>query len=562
MNLLDNQYAYVRRYRQIVDVMVKHGFGYLVDRFGLRPFRSIREKLFGPRPLKEQMLLLSEAQRLRLALEELGPTFIKFGQILSTRHDLIPREYINEFEKLQDNVQPFEFPKARKVIEKELGGKRIEDIFLKFNPEQIASASIGQVYLATLLTGEEVAVKVMRPGIEDIIETDLSILMSMARFAQKHIKESKFFNPVGFVDEFSRIIRLEIDYTHEAQNADKFFLNFKDSDTVIIPGMFWKYTTKHVLCQEFLEGIKITDIEKIKARGLDLRKISVDLSYAYLKMIFEDSFYHADPHPGNILVSPEGKIIFLDFGMAGHIDPLLRENLANLIISIQLNDIDVLIEALTELGLISDIGSESPLLKIKLEELLVKYYDLSSKFIDPAAFLQDLVNIFAGTRGRVPTNIMLLSKTLIIREEISRKLDPEHNFGELTETYVKKMLNDRAKASHIFREAEKMISDLFRLMKNFPRRVNHLLSKAEKGTLKLELEHLGLDGLVEELDIISNRLSFSMIIAALIVGSSLIIQSRMSPSLFGVPFLGIMGFLIAGFLGVGLLISIIRSGKW
>lgn len=560
--MLDNQYAYVRRYRQIVDVMVKHGFGYLVDRFGLRPFRSIREKLFGPRPLKEQMLLLSEAQRLRLALEELGPTFIKFGQILSTRHDLIPREYINEFEKLQDNVQPFEFPKARKVIEKELGGKRIEDIFLKFNPEQIASASIGQVYLATLLTGEEVAVKVMRPGIEDIIETDLSILMSMARFAQKHIKESKFFNPVGFVDEFSRIIRLEIDYTHEAQNADKFFLNFKDSDTVIIPGMFWKYTTKHVLCQEFLEGIKITDIEKIKARGLDLRKISVDLSYAYLKMIFEDSFYHADPHPGNILVSPEGKIIFLDFGMAGHIDPLLRENLANLIISIQLNDIDVLIEALTELGLISDIGSESPLLKIKLEELLVKYYDLSSKFIDPAAFLQDLVNIFAGTRGRVPTNIMLLSKTLIIREEISRKLDPEHNFGELTETYVKKMLNDRAKASHIFREAEKMISDLFRLMKNFPRRVNHLLSKAEKGTLKLELEHLGLDGLVEELDIISNRLSFSMIIAALIVGSSLIIQSRMSPSLFGVPFLGIMGFLIAGFLGVGLLISIIRSGKW
>jgi len=508
------------------------------------------------------MLVLSEAQRLRLALEELGPTFIKSGQILSTRHDLIPAEYIQELEKLQDRVLPFDFSEARKVIEKDFGGKKIEEIFLKFNPEQIASASIGQVYHATLSGGEEVAVKVMRPGIEEMIENDLLILMSLAKFAQKHIKESKFFNPVGFVEEFSRIIRLEIDYTHEAQNADRFYLNFKESENVKIPKIYWEYTRRHVLCQEYLEGIKITDLEKIEAQGMDRKKICLDLSYAYLKMIFEDSFYHADPHPGNILVSPEGKIIFLDFGMAGHIDPLLRENLTNLIISIQLNDVDILIEALAELGLISDLGTESPLVKIKLDELLTNYYNLSSKFIDPSAFLRDLIDIFAGTGGKIPSNIMLLSKTLIIREDISRKLDPEHNFGELTQPYVKKLLTDRAKTSHIIKEAEKSVSDLIRLMKNFPKRVNHLLSKAEKGTLKLELEHLGLDGLVEELDIISNRLSFSMIIAALIVGSSLIIQTRMSPSLFGVPLLGIIGFFIAGFLGIGLLISIIRSGKW
>jgi len=542
--------------------MVKHGFGYLVDRFGLRPFRSFREKLFGPRPLKEQMLVLSEAQRLRLALEELGPTFIKSGQILSTRHDIMPVEYIQELEKLQDRVLPFDFSEARKVIEKDFSGKKIEEIFQKFNPEQIASASIGQVYRATLSGGEEVAVKVMRPGIEELIENDLSILKSLARFAQKHIKESKFFNPVGFVDEFSRIMRLEIDYTHEAQNADRFFLNFKESENVKIPKIYWKYTTRHVLCQEFLEGIKITDIEKIEAQGMDRKKICLDLSYAYLKMIFEDSFYHADPHPGNILISPEGKIIFLDFGMAGHIDPLLRENLTNLIIAIQLNDVDILIEALAEMGLITDLGTESLLVKMKLDELLTNYYDLSSKFIDPSSFLRDLINIFARAGGKVPSNIMLLSKTLIIREEISRKLDPEHNFGELTQPYVKKMLTDRAKPSHIVKEAEKTISDFIRLLKNFPKRVNHLLSKAEKGTLKLELEHLGLDGLVEELDIMSNRLSFSMIIASLIVGSSLIIQTRMSPSLFGVPLLGIIGFFIAGFLGIGLLISIIRSGKW
>lgn len=279
-------------------------------------------------------------------------------------------------------------------------------------------------------------------------------------------------------------------------------------------------------------------------------------------MIFEDGFYHADPHPGNILVSREGKIIFLDFGMAGHIDPVLRENLTNLIIAIQLNDIDVLVEALSELGLISDAGSEKPTLKIKLEELLNKYYSLSSKFIDPTAFLRDIIDIFARTKGRIPTNLMLLSKTLVIRDEISRKLDPDHNFGELTQPYVKKMLEERKKASHIIKEAEKTVMDLVNLMKNLPRKMSRLLTKAEKGTLKLELEHVGLDGLVEEIDIMSNRLSFSMIIAALIVGSSLIIQTRMSPSLFGVPLLGIIGFLIAGLLGIGLLISIIRSGKW
>ncbi|MBU4492352.1 MAG: AarF/ABC1/UbiB kinase family protein [Euryarchaeota archaeon] len=561
MRLLDKEYAYVKRYREIVDVMIRHGFGYLVDRFGLRPFRSLRERLFGPVPLKEQLLILSEAERLRLAIEELGPTFIKFGQILSTRHDLIPSEYIQELSKLQDRVIPFEYAEAKKVIEKEFG-KNIEEIFQSFNPKQIAAASIGQVYRATLPGGEEVAVKVMRPGVEEIIETDLAILMGLARFAEKHIKESKFFNPVGFVDEFSRVIRHEIDYMHEARNADRFFVNFAGSTTVKIPKTYWKYTTKHVLTQEYSEGIKISDIAQLEASGLDKKKITIDLANAYLKMIFEDRFYHADPHPGNILVSREGNIIFFDFGMAGHIDPVLHENLANLMIAMRRNDIDFLIEALSEIGLISDAGSESPMLRIKLEELLNKYYSLSTKFIDLTAFLRDIITVFAKSRGKIPANIMLLSKTLMIRDEISRKLDPEHNFAELTEPYVKKMIEERTRASYIMKEAAKTIWDFARMVKVFPRRVNHILTKAEKGTLRLELGHQGLENFIEELDIMSNRLSFSMIIAALIVGSSLNIQTGMSPRIFGVPLLGIFGFLLAGFLGIGLLISILRSGKW
>jgi ubiquinone biosynthesis protein len=561
LRLLDRGFAYVKRYREIISVLIKHGFGYAFDRFGLRPFRSLKERITRPKPLKEQLLQISEAERLRLAFEELGPTFIKFGQILSTRHDLIPEEYIRELSRLQDQVPPFEFIDAKKMLEKELG-KNMDEIFSEFDQKPIASASIGQVYRGRLSTGEEVAVKVMRPGIEEIIENDLLILMSMARFFEKHVKASKFFNPVGFIEEFSRVMRQEIYYTHEAKNADKFYKNFTGITTVRIPKIYWKYTTKHVLTQEYMEGFKITDIAKIEEAGLDRKKVSIDLSNAYLKMIFEDGFYHADPHPGNILVSPEGVIIFLDFGMAGIVDSYLRENLVNLMLAVQKGDIDLLMETLSEIGLIRDIGEYDPMLKANLEDFINEYYSLNVKFIDPTEFLHNLINVLIKNGGRIPNNIMVLSKTLLMRDEISRLLDPEHNFSELVEPYIKKIIEERTSISYIIKEIEKDLQGYERFIKGFPKQVQHILKKVEKGTIKFELEHRGFESLVEELDILSNRLSFSVIIAALIVGSALIIQTRMQPSLFGVPFLGIFGFLIAGILGLGLLISIIRSGRW
>jgi ubiquinone biosynthesis protein len=540
--------------------MVKHGFGYLVERFGLRPFRSFREKLFGPRPQIEPLQVLSEAERLRHALEELGPTFIKFGQILSTRHDLVPETYITELARLQDMVAPFRYDEAREVIEKELG-KKIEDVFLSFDPEPIAAASIGQVHRAKLLEGDEVAVKVMRPGVEKLVEIDLAIMMSLARFAEKHIKESKFFNPVGFVEEFSRIIRHEIDYVHEAKNAERFYTNFAGSQTVKIPKIYWNYITRHIMTQEYSDGIKISDIAQIEASGLDKKKITIDIANAYLKMVFEDGFYHADPHPGNILVTREGIIVFLDFGMAGYVDPELRECLVNLVVAIQRNDVGFLIEALTEIGLVVD-GSDSPAFRIKLEELINQYYSMTTKFIDPARFLRDLIDILIKSRGKIPSNIMLLSKTLVIRDEIARKIDPEHNFAELVEPYVKKMIGERTSPTYILKETARAVWDFARLVKSLPRRVNNILAKAEKGTMKFELEHRGFEALVEELDVTSNRVSFSLIISALIVGSSIIITTGMSPRFFGVPLLGIFGFFIAGVLGMWLIISILRSGKW
>jgi ubiquinone biosynthesis protein len=560
LRLLDKEYAYVRRYRELVDVMIKHGFGYLVDRYGLRPSHPLRGWLKS-KPLKEQLILLSEAERLRLALEELGPTFIKFGQILSTRHDLVPGEFIRELSKLQDSVPSFRFSDVQKIIKTELG-KKIDAVFISFNPEPLAAASIGQVHMAKLPGNVDVIVKVMRPGIEKIIETDLALLLSLARFAKKHIKDSKIFNPVGVIEEFSRIIRQEIDYTHEAQNADRFFLNFKDSKTVRIPEIYWKYTTKRVLTMEYLEGIKISDMERIETSGLDKKTISNNFVNAYLKMIFEDNFYHADPHPGNIFVASGEKIIFLDFGMSGYIDPVLKENLINLIIAMQRNDIDTFIESLTEMGIVVDMETQENVLRYRLEEIINRYYSLDVKFIDPIMFLRDILDVVIKSNGKIPTNIMLLSKTLVIMDELSRELDPDHNVADFIEPYARKMFEERTSASYILKDTTKTIWNLVRMVKNLPRRVNHILTKAEKGTLKLELEHKGLDNLIEKLDIVSNRLSFSIIIASLIIGSSLIIQTGMSPSLLGVPLLGFFGFFIAGFLGMGLLYSIIRSGKW
>ncbi len=560
MGLLDKGYVYARRYREISNVLLKHGFGYILERFGMRPFRSLRERLFGP-SLKEQLLVLSEAERLRLALEELGPTFIKFGQILSTRHDLLSEEYIRELSKLQDRVPPFSYQEAKKVIEKEFQ-KNLDEVFISFDPEPIAAASIGQVYRAKLRGSDDVAVKVMRPGIDKIVETDLFILINLAKFAEKHIKGSRFFNPVGFIEEFSRVMRQEIYYIHEAQNADRFYSNFAGSTTVRIPKVHWQYTTKRILTQEFLEGIKISQIALIEAAGLDRKKVSTDLANAYLKMIFEDGFYHADPHPGNILVSLEGKIIFLDFGMAGYIDPLLRENLVNLMIATMRSDIDLLIESLEEIGLISDAGSENPEFRFNIEDFIHTYYDISTKFVDPTDFLRNLIDVLTRSGGRIPTNIMLLSKTLMMRDEINRRLDPEHNFAELTEPYVRKMVEERNTFSYIMKETEKSLSDFAHLIRIFPKKTIRLLKKAERGKLAVELEHRGLETVIEEMDIMSNRLSFSLIIAALIVGSSLIIQTRMSPSLLGVPLLGIFGYLLAGIIGMGLVISILRSGKW
>ncbi|VVB86538.1 protein kinase UbiB [uncultured archaeon] len=279
-------------------------------------------------------------------------------------------------------------------------------------------------------------------------------------------------------------------------------------------------------------------------------------------MIFEDGFYHADPHPGNILVSREGELIFLDFGMAGYVEPVLQENLANLLIATQRNDIDLLIESLSDIGVIGDAGGESPSLRLNLEEFINRYYSLSTKFIDPTAFLNDLIGVMAKSGGRIPMNIMLLSKTLLIRDENSRRLDPEHNFGELVEPYVEKMVEEHDKISYMLKETQKTAMDIAHLLKVFPRKANHILTRLEKGTFRLEVEHPGMEAVIEELDIASNRLSFSMIISALIVGSSLIIQTGMSPHLLGVPLLGIFGFFLAGFLGLGLLFSILRSGKW
>lgn len=556
--ILNREYAHVQRYRQIMDVLIKHGFGYLVDRYGLHP-RSWKERIFGPREIPKKLLAMSGAARFRRALEELGPTFVKFGQILSTRYDMVPQDYIDELSKLQDMVPPFEFWEVRRVIQGEFG-KGIEELFKSFGREPVAAASIGQVHLARLKGGEEVIVKVRRPNIERTIEVDLDILSSLAHFAERHIRETRIFSPVGMVEEFARVIRNELNYVQEAQNAERFYRNFNGYPGVRIPRVFWELTTNKVLTLEYLEGIKISDLEAIDAAGLDRRTLAKSLSNAYLKQIYLDGFFHGDPHPGNIFVTKDGALAFLDFGMAGYIDRITRENLTNLMIAIRNYDLDELIGAISDLGFIRNIGTVYPALRVELEDLINRYYAISTKYISPATFLRDLISLIARHRGRIPSNIMLLSKTLLILDEVNSKLDPEHSFAEHTEPFVNQLIRERTRPTRIIRELADVLWDSYHILRKAPQRIDHILSKAETGTLKLEFEHHGLDRLADETSLLSNRLSISLIISALIVGSSLIIQTGMRPHILGVPALGVLGFLFAAVLGIGLLISILRSG--
>ena len=547
----------IRRYRQIGRVLFQYGFDQLLESLNLSHLIARGKKIL--RRNETKISQLSPAERMRLALEELGPTFIKLGQLLSTRPDVLPASYAQEFAKLQDNVPSFSFVEVQSQIRAELGGN-IGDLFLSVDSEPIAAASIAQVHRAKLLTGEDVVVKVRRPGIVDLVETDIDVLMGLALLAEGHLPGSDIYDPVGLVREFSRTIRREMDFTREGLTIEKMAKNFAGDNNLYFPKVFWERSSKAILTLEYINGIKVSDLTALEDAGMDQALIARRGADAFLKMVLVDGFFHGDPHPGNVFILPGNIICLLDYGMVGRLDKELKSYLIDLLLAIIKRDINEVIALLDYSGDLPD-QLNSRALKRDLAEFIDGYYEIPLQNIQVGRLLMEFIEIITTYHIRFQSDLMLLSKALISIEGMGRALDPRFDMIEHLRPFMERAIKERVSPRQVAKDLRSQIFELTRFAKNLPRDFKELLNRINRNKFKIDLEHRGLDHFIHELDKSINRLSSSMIIAALIVGSSIVMQINKGPLLFGFPVFAFLGYIVAGLIGMWWVIAILRSGR-
>lgn len=545
----------LKRYREIISVLMAYGFGEVVARLNLYTAYRMGRRVFRRMPPAE----MSYAVRIRKALEELGPTFIKLGQVLSMRPFLIPADLVVELTKLQDRAAPLDTEVAIGAIESNLG-RKISEAFRDFDPVPVASASLSQVHYATLLDGTAVVVKIQRPGIKRVIDSDMVILRDIASLLEKHVPESRQYEPVGLVDELAKSTRREINFLYEGRNIETFARNFKDDPRIYIPRVFWNYTTKYMLTMDRISGIKITDVDALRNAGIDPVTVCHNGGEMVFKMIFNDGFFHADPHPGNLFVTSNGRIAPVDYGMVGIMSNTQMEQTAGLLSAIVSNDPPLVVYSFKKAGVLPEDINE-PALETDISELITRYHRIPLAQIDMSTLSDEFFEIAHRHHIRVQSEFMVFGKALVTYEEVARLLDPDYDFINKATPYVQKMALRRYSPKRLKRDAQIAVSELHDLITRFPEELGEFTSKLNKGKIRVGLDVIGLERLILELDKSSNRLSFALIIAAIIVGSSMIMTINVGWKIYGVPALGLMGYLFAGILGAGLAISILRSGK-
>jgi ubiquinone biosynthesis protein len=545
----------LRRYRQVLGVLMTYGFGHVIEQLNLHHY--LRRGT--PRTTDRQIDRMGGPVRLRLAMEELGPTFIKLGQLLSTRPDILTKEYARELSKLQDNVPPVSTEAIMGQIERELGHP-VAELYAEFSPEPLAAASIAQVHRGRLHTGEPVVVKVRRPAIEELIQTDVDILMSLAGLMERHLPGGEIYNPVGLVREFRRTIAREMSFTREGRTIDRFRENFEGNPTVYVPRVYHDLSGETVLTLEYIDGIKVSEFEQLHAAGYDLKAIARHGADALLQQVLVNGFFHGDPHPGNIFVLPDNTVCFIDYGMVGRLDRELKFQVAELLTSILDRDVDQLIAVLIHSGeLIEEI--RLPSLRKALSDFIDDYYEVPLEELKAGKLLADFVELLVQFHIRFSPDLMLLAKALITIEGIGRDLDPEFNMVAHLKPFMARLLVEKSSPANLSREGARLVKAYASLLKNLPQDLKEFITRINRNKFKIDLEHRGLEKLITDLDKSSNRLSFSMLIAALIVGSSIIMQTDKGPLLFGFPVLGLLGYSMAALLGFWLAFAILRSGR-
>ncbi len=558
IGIVGRTYRHLNRYREILGVLFKYGFGDIVETLKIEQYIEIGLQMIS-RKRRDQIEKLSRAERVRMAVEELGPTFIKLGQILSTRPDLVPLEYSRELSKLQDHVPPFPYEEVRTIITEELGGAP-EELFAHFETEPLAAASIGQVHRARLADGDEVVVKVQRPGIRKIVEVDLEILLHLASLMERHVEEMEVQRPTRIVEEFARSLEKEIDYTIEAYQTERFSRQFLGVHTIYVPKIYRDFNSSRVLTIEYIEGIKVTDFEALEKNGCNLHTLAENGADLVMKQIFVHGFFHADPHPGNIFILSNNIICFLDFGMMGRIRQDEREDFTDFVISLAGKNERKITESVLRLS-VYDQEPDRERLERDLTDLLEEQVYGRQGKLEMGKLFQKLIETVTTHGLTIKPDLYLMMKALGTIEGIAKMLDPAIDILKQAEPFVRKIQEERMNPKRIAGDMLEIGSGLIQLGREIPGELRSILKQAREGKMKIEFGHSGLEPLLNTYNRSANRLVFAIVLAALIIGSSLVVLSGIPPRWHDIPLIGLAGFILAGVIGFSLLVSILRRRK-
>ena len=549
------------RLHEIASVLIRYGWGDVVRALGISALLERAGKLLHWHRSREAEELELPV-RIRLALTELGPTFVKLGQILATRVDVFPPNWIAEFEHLHNQVPPVPFELLQSELES-TWGKPISELFLAFDREPFAAASIAQVYRARLLDGTPVVVKVRRPSILPKIEADLRILVHLARLMELELPESRRFRPVQIVGQLKRSLLRELDLVKEARNLEVFGRNFAGEEGVnggvYIPRVYWELCNEMVNVQEELVGIPATELKRAREAGLDLKLLAARGSDAVLKMILVDGYFHADPHPGNVIFMPDNRLGLIDFGMVGRVTDGRREQLIDFLDAlVQKNELGLL-NILSQWAGDAEVDEEN--LAYDISELIFGYDDLSLRDLRIGPLLSEITAVMRDNNLSLPPDLTLLFKALITLEGLGHQLDPDFHIVDHLTLFVGQVIEARYSPQSLAKRAQRGMKEMAEVMFGLPRDVARLFRQARRGRLRIDLDLKRLDHFGVQLNRATNRLTMGVLTASLVVGSSIIMTVDGGPELFGLPLFGLLGFLVAFLNSIWILIAIWHSGK-
>jgi ubiquinone biosynthesis protein len=559
-----NKRINIGRYRQIIAVFAKHGFGLVMDQIGIFNYLKIRKRISSTQneSIKSR---LSTGERLRLSCEELGPTFIKLGQILSTRPDIFPPDIVEELKKLQDSVQPFSFDEVRTIIESELEDK-LENIYKEFDEKPIAAASLSQVHHARLNSGKQVAVKVQRPGIERSIYLDLNILKDLAHFIDNHTKYGKMYDFSNMVLDFENTLKNELDFTKEGENAETFKQNFLKDEGIIVPKVKWIYTSRRVLTMEYIEGIRVDDVDALEKAGIETKTLAKKLASSICNQILRDGFFHADPHPGNIQVLPDGTIVFLDLGMVGYLNEARKRMISNFFIGVASRDSRTVVKSIIDLDTMPNRSNIKKFEK-DVDKIIEKYLTMPWNEIKIEDLFYETFKIAFLNHIKIPREFALLAKTLGTLQGLLEKLAPDLNALVVAKPIAKKLLHQSFSVDKISNDIKKSLLNYRDLFKEFPSAILNFLAKMEDEDFAVQLEIKEIDSIQRRFERVFNRISFSVIllavsiiIAGIIIGSGISAGTGSEMYLLNVTVLK-GGLAIAAIIILGLIISMFRSRR-